>query len=192
MGRTIPASVESGTQLRFSYTGHVSYLGTGILESHAQLPFRSSCGLWTSLSALGWGLGCSGMGGGGELTEGTPSESISNSDFSTLQTVPCRSAAPFAAPFMEGLRVSPFPPPPNTLHPGHLVFFAAQRTLSQVYVFPSSIQCSSPTQTSSLKLTPGWVLPLIFSAQFSLHGGTSDLAGKLSWCLSCSLLHCVL
>lgn len=78
-------------------------------------------------STLGWRLGALGWGG---------AEAASGHTFSPLQ----------AAPFL---------PPPDTSPPGLLALSTAQRTLLQVYVFPSSIQCSGPTQTSSLKLTPG-------------------------------------
>lgn len=53
VGRTTSTSMASGTQLSISYTGCFSYSGTGILESHGQLPLHTGCGSWTSLLHTG-------------------------------------------------------------------------------------------------------------------------------------------
>ena len=155
-------------------------MGTGVLESHSQLPFRTSCGLrsfqasslcpgWEA-GALGWGV----LTGGGRVRAPRwgprPARPSPGS-----KAAPRPLAAPSAAFSLWRVRGSHLLRPLQTPSTLALLPDAQPRGPVSTSAPPRCQPCPRPVQTSSVELTRGLKASTHFSAW-----DTSDRAGKLT------------
>lgn len=161
-------------------------------------PFHTSCGCRASRVLLcpGARLGSSGRGGADSGGVRHTLESPSGSGFFPLKIrIPTAWLLPSLPPPCGGSKIltpSLLFQIPSTwafLPDGLCTVSAAQRTPAHACILPSATQCSSLTQTSSSKLMPGLGAPTHSLCAIFTAWGTSNLAGVLTWCVSCSLTH---
>lgn len=191
---------DRGTQLSTSYTDPFSCMGAG-------KPWSTPSPHWPWAAEL-LGIPPLHAGGGEEELKASRGGELTGSLRAHSQSLFLAQASshsrlhlncpmlPLLPPLCGGSKIltpsSPLHIPPTLafLPDGLCAISAAQSSLFQACIFPSTVQRLSPTQASFWKLIPGLRASTHFLCAVFAAWGSSDLTGKLTWHSSLSLTHC--